>query len=150
MTDRLEQVLSQTARGSKSFCTILLDIDHFKLINDKYGHDVGDRVLKHSVEKLKSCIREADELGRWGGEEFLILAPETELAEAENLAQRLCKELAAASMVLQQQDISVTASFGLTRYQPGENLAACLKRSDDALYAAKAEGRNCVVVIEPR
>ncbi|MET0068724.1 MAG: diguanylate cyclase [Candidatus Thiodiazotropha sp.] len=150
MTDRLEQVLSQTARGSKSFCTILLDIDHFKLINDKYGHDVGDQILKHIVEKLKSCIREADELGRWGGEEFLVLAPETELAEAENLAQRLCKELAAATMVLQQQDISVTASFGLTRYQPGENLAACLKRSDDALYAAKANGRNCVVVFEPR
>ncbi|MBT2968654.1 MAG: hypothetical protein B6D72_00760 [gamma proteobacterium symbiont of Ctena orbiculata] len=150
MTDRLEQVLSQTARGSKSFCTILLDIDHFKIINDKYGHDVGDQVLKHSVEKLKGCIREADELGRWGGEEFLILAPETELVEADNLAQRLCRELAAASIVLQRQEISVTASFGLTRYQPGENLAACLKRTDDALYAAKAEGRNCVVVIEPR
>jgi diguanylate cyclase (GGDEF)-like protein len=149
MTGRLEQVVSQTARGSKSFCTILLDIDHFKTINDQYGHDVGDRVLKHGVEKLKNCIRESDELGRWGGEEFLILAPETELAEAVNLAQRLCDSLASTSVVEQQSEITITASFGVTRYRAGENLGACLKRADDALYAAKAKGRNCVMVIEP-
>ncbi|MES9990636.1 MAG: diguanylate cyclase [Candidatus Thiodiazotropha sp.] len=148
MTDRLEQVLAQTARGAKSFCIILLDIDHFKTINDQYGHDVGDRVLKHCVETMSSCIREADVLARWGGEEFLILTPETELDEADNLAQRVCQQLAAASIVLQQHEISVTASFGLTRHQLGENLRRCLKRADDALYAAKAQGRNCVVVID--
>jgi diguanylate cyclase (GGDEF)-like protein len=149
LTNRLEQVMSQTARGSKCFCTILLDIDHFKEINDQYGHDVGDRVLKHGVDVLKSCIRESDELGRWGGEEFLILTPETELVEARNLAQRLCDTLAGSFVVEQQSDISITASFGVTRYRSGENLGACLKRTDDALYAAKAKGRNCVVVIDP-
>ncbi|MES9943549.1 MAG: diguanylate cyclase [Candidatus Thiodiazotropha sp.] len=146
---RLDQVMAQTARGSKSFCTILLDIDHFKQVNDQYGHDVGDQVLKHCVEKLQSCIRESDELGRWGGEEFLVLTPETELAEAKKLAQRLCVELAATSFVHQQNEISVTASFGVTRYLDGENLGACLRRTDDALYAAKARGRNCVVVTDP-
>ncbi|MEW8507551.1 MAG: diguanylate cyclase [Candidatus Thiodiazotropha sp.] len=148
MNDRLEQALAQVARGSKSFCTILLDIDHFKTINDRYGHDIGDLVLKHSVDTIKGSIRESDVLGRWGGEEFLILTPETDLAEADSLAQRVCVELAAASIVLQQHKISVTASFGLTCHRLGENMRSCLKRTDDALYAAKAKGRNCVVVFD--
>ncbi|MES9971528.1 MAG: diguanylate cyclase [Candidatus Thiodiazotropha sp.] len=150
ITIRLDQVMAQTARGSKSFCTILLDIDHFKQVNDQYGHDVGDLVLKHSVEKLQSCIRESDELGRWGGEEFLVLTPETELSEAHNLALRLCTELAATSFVHEHNEISVTASFGVTCYLSGENLGACLRRTDDALFAAKAQGRNCVVVADPK
>ncbi|MES9818647.1 MAG: diguanylate cyclase [Candidatus Thiodiazotropha sp.] len=149
ISNRLEQVMSLTARGSKSFCVILLDIDHFKKVNDRYGHDVGDQILKHSVNKLQSCIRESDELGRWGGEEFLILTPESELAEAENLAQRLCAELAAACMVHRHNEIAVTASFGVTGYVVGESMGACLRRADDALYAAKAQGRNCVVVVKP-
>jgi diguanylate cyclase (GGDEF)-like protein len=146
---RLEQVIAQTARGSKRFCTILLDIDHFKQVNDRYGHNVGDQVLKHSVETLQNCIRESDELGRWGGGEFLILTPETELAEAQNLAQRLCGELAATPLIHRQNEISVTASFGVTRYMHGEALEKCLKRTDDALYEAKDQGRNCVMVIDP-
>jgi diguanylate cyclase (GGDEF)-like protein len=146
---RLDQVMAQTARGSKSFCIILLDIDHFKQVNDQYGHNVGDQVLKHIVAKLQNCIRESDELGRWGGEEFLILTPETELKEAKNLAQRLCVELASTSLVVQQNKISITASFGVTRYLNDESLGACLRRSDDALYAAKTEGRNCVVAVDP-
>lgn len=149
VNNRLEQVMAQTVRGAKRFCTILLDIDHFKRVNDRYGHQIGDRVLKHSVEKLQSCMRESDELGRWGGEEFLILAPQTELAEAKNLAQRLCQELAATSLVHDQDEIIVTASFGVTCYQPGENLGTCLRRTDDALRDAKARGRNCVVVADP-
>jgi diguanylate cyclase (GGDEF)-like protein len=148
MSIRLEKVMTQTTRGSDGFCIILLDIDHFKQVNDRYGHDVGDQVLKHSVEKLQGCIRESDELGRWGGEEFLILTPETELSEAENLAQRLCIELAATSLNHQQGEITVTASFGVTGYLIGENLGTCLRRTDDALYSAKARGRNCVVVID--
>jgi diguanylate cyclase (GGDEF)-like protein len=146
---RLEQVVAQTLRGAKRFCIILLDIDHFKQVNDRHGHQAGDQVLKHCVEKLQNCMRESDELGRWGGEEFLILAPETELAEAQNLAHRLCHELAKSSYVYQQDEISVTASFGVTSYHKGENLGSCLRRTDEALYDAKAAGRNCVVVADP-
>ncbi|MCU7847831.1 MAG: diguanylate cyclase [Candidatus Thiodiazotropha sp. (ex Lucinoma kastoroae)] len=148
MTTRLEQVVSQTGRGANSFCTILLDIDHFKMVNDNYGHDVADQVLRHCVEQLRKYIRESDELGRWGGEEFLVLSLDTELAQAVKLAQRLCDELSVTSVVQQNHEISVTASFGVTQYQSGEALAYCLKRADDALYAAKANGRNCVVVAE--
>ncbi|MES9862076.1 MAG: diguanylate cyclase [Candidatus Thiodiazotropha sp. LLP2] len=145
MTRRLEQVVSQTERGSSSFCLILLDIDHFKQINDSYGHDVGDQVLKYIVKQLEIRIRDADELGRWGGEEFLILCPETELSDALSLAQRLCDDLANNPMTLIDEQLSVTASFGVSLFQAGELLVNCLKRTDYALYAAKAKGRNCVV-----
>ncbi|MCU7874818.1 MAG: GGDEF domain-containing protein [Candidatus Thiodiazotropha sp. (ex Lucinoma borealis)] len=138
----------QTGRGASSFCTILLDIDHFKMVNDNYGHDVGDQVLRYCVEQLRKCIRESDELGRWGGEEFLILSLDTELAEAVKLAQRLCDELSVTSVVQQNHEISVTASFGVTQYQFGEAIAYCLKRADDVLYAAKVKGRNCMVDAE--
>jgi diguanylate cyclase (GGDEF)-like protein len=148
MSIRLDQVIALTGRGAKSFCTILLDLDHFKQVNDQYGHDVGDQVLKHSVDKVQSCIRESDELGRWGGEEFLIMTPETELSEAESLARRLCTELAATCLIHRQSEISVTASFGVTCYLDGEDLGTCLRRTDDALYAAKEKGRNCVVVLD--
>ncbi|MEJ2620573.1 MAG: diguanylate cyclase [Candidatus Thiodiazotropha sp.] len=148
MTRRLEQVVSQTERGTGSFCIILLDVDHFKQINDSYGHDIGDEVLKYIVQHLKSRIREADELGRWGGEEFMILCPETELAEAKQLAQRLCDDLSGNPMTLIDNRLVVTASFGVSRFQPGEILDHCFKRTDYALYEAKAKGRNCVVVAE--
>ena len=148
MTRRLEQMVSQTERGSHSFCIILLDIDHFKQINDNYGHDVGDQVLKHTVARLRKRIREADELGRWGGEEFLIMSPDTQLSEAVTLAQRVCQDLADNQMSLFDSQITVTASFGVSLFQSGELLDTCLKRTDDALYAAKANGRNCVVVAE--
>ncbi|MCG8067529.1 MAG: diguanylate cyclase [Candidatus Thiodiazotropha taylori] len=148
MTRRLDQVVSQTERGSESFCIILLDVDHFKQINDNYGHDIGDQVLTYIVKLLKSRIREADELGRWGGEEFMILCPETQLAEARLLAQRLCDDLSASPMTMIDKQLQVTASFGVSLYQPGEVLGNCLKRTDYALYEAKAKGRNCVVVAD--
>ena len=148
MTRRLDQVVSQTERGSESFCIILLDVDHFKQINDNYGHDIGDQVLRYIVKQLKSRIREADELGRWGGEEFMILCPETQLAEARLLAQRLCDDLSGSPMTLIDKQLVVTASFGVSLYQPGEVLDNCLKRTDYALYEAKAKGRNCVVVAD--
>jgi diguanylate cyclase (GGDEF)-like protein len=148
MSRRLEQLVSQSERGSNSFCIILLDIDHFKQVNDNFGHDTGDQVLKYVVKQLKSQIRDADELGRWGGEEFLILCPDTNHSEALSLAQRLCEDLANNPMTLIDKQLRVTASFGVSLFQPGELLVNCLKRTDYALYAAKANGRNCVVAAE--
>lgn len=148
MSRRLEQLVSQSERGCNSFCIILLDIDHFKQVNDSYGHDTGDQVLKYVVKQLKSQIRAADELGRWGGEEFLILCPDTKHSEALSLAQRLCDDLANSPMTLIDKQLQVTASFGVSLFQPGELLVNCLKRTDYALYAAKSNGRNCVVAAE--
>ncbi|MET0050830.1 MAG: diguanylate cyclase [Candidatus Thiodiazotropha sp.] len=148
MSKRLEQMISQTERWGHGFCMILTDIDHFKQVNDNYGHDVGDKVLKHTVDQLRRHIREADELARWGGEEFLILSPETQLKEAAALAERLCRDLAENEIVVEGKHLHVTASFGVTLYRAGEPLDTCLKRADDALYAAKDQGRNQVVVAE--
>ncbi|MET0067829.1 MAG: diguanylate cyclase [Candidatus Thiodiazotropha sp.] len=148
MSKRLEQMVAQTERSGHGFCMILTDIDHFKLVNDNYGHDVGDKVLKHTVDQLRRHIREADELARWGGEEFLILSSETQLNEAISLAQRLCRDLAETEFVVDGRHLHVTASFGVTLFRVGEALDTCLKRADDALYSAKDQGRNRVVVAE--
>ena len=147
LTRRLEETQQDVTGDADSFCTILLDLDHFKEINDRYGHAVGDDALRHAVERLRNGIRERDLLGRWGGEEFLIVAPATSLEEAESLAERLCRTLADSRVSTDEVEVGVTGSFGVSRYIPGEDLDTCLKRTDDALYAAKRQGRNRIIVL---
>lgn len=149
LSRRLEELIDGISTDAQCFSTILLDLDHFKAINDQFGHDVGDQTLRHAVERLRNGVRDSDLLGRWGGEEFLIVCPATELDEAERLAQRLCNGLAGGRLSAGEASIAVTGSFGVSRYVVGENLNRCLKRNDDALYVAKAQGRNCIVVIAP-
>lgn len=146
ITRALQETQAAVTSQKDSFCTILLDLDHFKQINDEYGHAVGDHALRHAVERLRHGIREKDLLGRWGGEEFLIVTPRTTLDEAQVLAERLCSNLADTQVSTDGVSVTVTGSFGVTRYVPGENVDACLKRTDNALYAAKRQGRNRIVV----
>jgi len=146
MVKRLEREISRYQRHPHDFCVIVMDVDLFKRINDRHGHDMGDRVLIGVVDRLRRCIREADELARWGGEEFLVLMPETGLAEAHELAERLRSVLAASPIELGQQTIPITGSFGVAQYHRGEDLDACVKRADQALYRAKDLGRNRVVI----
>jgi diguanylate cyclase (GGDEF)-like protein len=126
---------------------LILDIDYFKSINDNYGHDVGDIVLAGVSHLIKNNIRESDILARWGGEEFVILAPSTSITEAVELAERL--RLVIASHHFPEVK-NITASFGVAQFQTGENLHKCLKRADDALYHAKNSGRNTVVAAPSR
>ena len=102
-------------------------------------------MLLRIVEEMRLGLRETDELARWGGEEFLLLLPQTAIAAATSLAERLCSRLAAATIDLAAQRLTVTGSFGVAQYRHGEDLDACLKRADEALYSAKALGRNRVV-----
>ncbi|MCU7842818.1 MAG: diguanylate cyclase [Candidatus Thiodiazotropha sp. (ex Monitilora ramsayi)] len=147
MTQLLEEMSKEISNGAESFCIILVDLDHFKQINDSFGHDVGDQTLKHAVERLRHGIRETDLLGRWGGEEFLIMSPCTSLEEAQSLAERLCSSLAGSRVEAGSDSVAVTGSFGVSRFNPGrDNLDDCLKRADDALYQAKSQGRNRIVV----
>jgi diguanylate cyclase (GGDEF)-like protein len=146
---QLEGLVDEISDDEQCFSTILLDLDNFKAINDRYGHEVGDQTLKHAVERLRHGIRDSDLLGRWGGEEFLIVCPSTSLEEAEGLARRLCEGLSGGRVSAGEASIAVTGSFGVSRYVIGETLSSCLKRNDDALYAAKHQGRNCVVVMPP-
>jgi diguanylate cyclase (GGDEF)-like protein len=112
-------------------------------VNDTHGHLMGDRVLKGLTQLTLRLLRNVDDLGRWGGEEFLILLPETDVVGAQRLAERVRSALAQ-----QRFDIagSVTASFGVTTYLPNDTLETMLHRADEALYQAKREGRNRVAV----
>ncbi|MBB1268899.1 diguanylate cyclase domain-containing protein [Shewanella sp. SR44-3] len=118
---------------------IIMDADHFKLINDNFGHSVGDHVLSVLAQLLKTTVHNSDVVARWGGEEFIIVCPNVELDEAYALCQRLAAKL-------QQTDfgagINITCSYGIAKLTSGEPILACLERADKALYRAKVAGRN--------
>jgi diguanylate cyclase (GGDEF)-like protein len=140
-----EQVVSaeinRFGRHCQELSLLILDIDYFKSINDNYGHHVGDIVLSKTSYLIKENIRESDILARWGGEEFVILAPSTSISKAVELAERL--RLIIASQTFPECG-NITVSFGVAQFQTSENLYKCLKRADDALYHAKNSGRNTV------
>lgn len=130
--------LARSRRTGAPFSLILLDIDSFKVLNDAHGHGVGDAVLMELARELRDGLRAGDELGRWGGEEFLLVAPATGTDDALQLAERLRGRLESHAWQVGQ----VTASFGVTTSRPGDGLEHLFKRADDALYRAKELGRN--------
>ena len=146
ITRRLQRLQALSQRGHP-FCLLLLDIDHFKAINDRYGHAGGDAALVHVVRELGLGLREQDELGRLGGEEFCVLLPHTELGAAAEVAERLRLALEARPCRWKGDEIALTASFGVAQVRPGELRAeAVLVQADQQLYRAKAGGRNQVCV----
>lgn len=135
--------LERVLRYKSPLTLIMLDIDHFKRVNDTYGHDVGDYVIKNIVDIVKKNIRNIDIFVRWGGEEFIILCPETDSLSAATLAQKLRSAIDDASF---DKVGNITCSFGVTSFKDNESKDSFIKRSDSALYKAKDEGRNKVVV----
>ena len=133
----------QRARGSMAM--ILVDIDHFKCINDEHGHLAGDRVISRVGKVLRKGLRASDILCRWGGEEFLILLKQASLADAVQVAEKLRLLLADEEFQLGQSSIKITGSFGVSEYADGESLVHFFARADGALYSAKEAGRNQVV-----
>lgn len=125
------------------FSLIMLDIDHFKKVNDRYGHAVGDKVLRHLSRVIRGLIRQGDLLIRWGGEEFLLLLPTTRLPEAGPFAERIRREVEKEQF---PDAGSITISLGVAQLRQGDSTDALLKRVDTALYRAKQEGRNRVVL----
>ncbi|HSW05990.1 GGDEF domain-containing protein [Aquabacterium sp.] len=128
---------------------VLVDLDQFKAVNDQRGHDAGDRVLQKAAEVLTGNSRASGKVGRWGGEEFILICPDTAPRSAAELADRL-RRLIETTVFEPDAPLAVTASFGVAAMRPGERFAAAFKRADTALYRAKSLGRNCVVVAEPR
>jgi two-component system cell cycle response regulator len=135
-----------TSRG-KPLTVLVLDIDYFKSINDSHGHDAGDDVLREFAIRIRKSIRGIDLACRYGGEEFVVLMPETDLAVATMVAERLRRRIAGEPFPIQQgaRQIEVTISIGIAALGQGDTAATVLKRADQALYRAKRDGRNRVV-----
>src|ERR1041384_4074191 len=134
------------AAGRESFALVFADIDHFKQINDTYGHPVGDRVLTALVEFLRARIRRSDTIARYGGEEFAVILPGATLRPALRKARKLNEELARCDwQVDPTSKLRFTTSMGVAAWQDGDDAAAMIERADRALYRAKHEGRNRVV-----
>lgn len=126
---------------------LMLDIDHFKTLNDAYGHAVGDLVLREIAERIKSCIRAVDIAARYGGEEFIILMPETGTHEACQVAERVRSSVNEQHFILGGLNFTASLSLGVAEIRPGtRDLDDLIKHADLALYAAKAAGRNRVEV----
>lgn len=153
LMDQLSQEVARVERRSadeNALCVSMLDVDHFKRINDNWGHDAGDAVLCRISNELRKIMRQGDFLGRFGGEEFVVILPESTLAAAQRAAQRIQDCVANLSFAELPDGERVTVSQGLAIYQPGERIDTTLKRADEALYIAKENGRNQVAVSAER
>jgi diguanylate cyclase (GGDEF)-like protein len=137
--------LTRAARYGRPLAVAILDIDHFKKVNDRYGHTGGDVVLREVAECLHQGARGSDIVGRWGGEEFILLLPETTLAEATQLGERLRLGINVRRIAFGSQEITCTASFGIAGLAPGDTLDSLIHRADTLLYQAKEQGRNRIV-----
>ena len=140
----IPKLLKIAKRNHKIISIIMLDIDFFKKVNDNYGHLTGDKILQFLSSKLLSLTRESDIVIRFGGEEFIILLPNTEIAGAKKLAEKIRKEI--ENSVVTTENIKFTISLGVTEIQMGEKTNKFLKRVDDSLYEAKNSGRNKVCI----
>ena len=140
-TSKLNEEIERSERTEEIFSLIMFDIDRFKRINDVFGHDSGDVVLKSISKIVKARIRNIDSFCRWGGEEFVILVPNTEKNDAFLLAEEIRNLIANNKM---KGIDSVTASFGVTSFIQDDNSDTIVKRADDLMYLAKIQGRNCV------
>lgn len=146
MTDRISEEQERARRRHTDFTLAMMDVDYFKNINDTYGHELGDRVLCSIADAINSSLRNYDLGARWGGEEFMILLPHTDLKEARDICARVQKALAKIRLEQTGQTLNITASIGLTSYRCQEEYTQTITRADQALLRAKREGRNRIEV----
>jgi two-component system, cell cycle response regulator len=145
----LEILMRELARSEREVCPVsvaLLDLDHFKTVNDTQGHFAGDCVLRETAIRMNDSVRQYDSIGRYGGEEFLIVLPGCDLSGALSQAERLCARIANAPIATGANEARLSASIGVTTGLPGQKATAeaLIRRADEALYLAKRKGRNRV------
>jgi two-component system cell cycle response regulator len=148
IVETLEEELQRSACEGTRLAVGMLDIDHFKRVNDEYGHAAGDAVLCELARRMKSVLRPDDTIGRFGGEEFLVVVPGVSGPGLGELLERLRRAASQVSFTVDARDLVVTVSLGGAVYA-GESMDALIARADDALYEAKARGRDLVVLAEP-
>ncbi len=144
----LAREIARSKRYKTAVSTAMIDIDHFKRVNDVHGHDAGDAALVHLSTVIKSVLREADVLVRYGGEEFLVVLPETDIRGAHYVVDRLKQVIQKSPMIYEGKKIELTFSGGIAQLKSDENGHALIMRADKALYEAKHAGRNCIKVAE--
>lgn len=145
LMNRLRQEFDRAARYGRDLCLLMIDVDHFKVVNDEHGHDAGDRVLQHLASLFVKSVRRTDVVARFGGEEFVAVLPETDRSDSELLAERIRETVAATSFEMNGAHHGITVSIGgATRVEGIDDPETLLKMADTALYAAKQDGRNKV------
>jgi len=140
--DVIQNEINRNSRYSNTFCILLADIDHFKHFNDTYGHDVGDKALIHVTDLLRSNTRTCDTVGRWGGEEFLIVLPNTTIHNAVTTADKLVKSIYENSLAVNEEQTGISISIGVAEFAETSSFESIIKDADNALYLAKKNGRN--------
>lgn len=150
MMDFIEYEIERANRNKKGFSIILTDIDHFKKVNDTYGHDCGDVVLKDIGETFMALTRRQDQVSRWGGEEFMFLLPETDSTGAFTLAEKIRNIIGKKTFGCTNHQVSsVTMTFGIAAYDDHPDIDTLIKKADMALYTGKNSGRNMSVIYTP-
>jgi len=147
--DILEKELWRSRRYGGEISLIMVDIDNLKKINDVYGHRVGDKVIKEISRKIKTCIRQIDTAARYGGDEFAVILPNTALAEATVVAERMVDMVSSSPITWEKGQIALSISVGLGQYEGDISPEDITNRSDQALYSAKEAGKNTVRIFEP-
>ncbi len=147
MLELLEQERQRCVRSGHGFCVAVIDIDHFKRINDRFGHAAGDAVLREFAREALASIRIADVLARWGGEEFVLMLSDAHMPLARGGVERVRQRIEGLTLLPEDPGLRVTVSAGLTEHIAGEAVSEALARADRALYDAKAQGRNRTVVV---
>jgi len=145
MLEMIDQEMVRFQRDNKVFLLVITDIDHFKHFNDSYGHDCGDYVLQQVSALMKDYLRKQDVVARWGGEEFLIMLPDTDIEGGIQVIEKLRETIANTHYEYKGNEFSVTMTFGVTAYDGTCDVDACIKHADEVLYAGKRGGRNRVV-----
>ena len=138
----LNAEIAKAGRSGAPLSIAIMDLDWFKSVNDRFGHQAGDEVLKKFPDIVQSIMRSSDKLGRYGGEEFMLILPDATEAAALAIVNRLCMAVAAGEWRRISPELSITLSGGVSTCRPGDTVEAIIHRADTALYQAKTEGRN--------
>jgi diguanylate cyclase (GGDEF)-like protein len=146
LQQHLKSAYERLRRSHEPSSIILFDFDHFKRINDTFGHDAGDKILVSGAKVIQNFIREQDKLIRWGGEEFLVLLPDTELNGAEYIGNKLRRAISEqlADEIPNNVSVEITVTGGVSEFRRDETFEVLFKRADNALYKGKKAGRNCI------